>query len=75
MLIEIHASSFKKLHFKISSGKWPPFCNGLNVLKTIIIGMYWPRFDVYSYGLVGVQRQHLSFWEILNVDSLYVTYA
>ena len=31
--IEIHVFSFKKLHLKMSSGKWRPFCLGLNVLK------------------------------------------
>ena len=33
ILIEIHAFSFKKMHLKTSSGKWPPFCLGLNVLN------------------------------------------
>ena len=33
MLIKIHILSFKKMHFKWSSGKWQPFCPGLNVLK------------------------------------------
>ena len=33
MLIEIHTFSFKKIHLKMSSGKWRPFCPGLNVLK------------------------------------------
>ena len=33
MLIEIHTFSFKKIHLKMSSGKWRPFCLGLNVLK------------------------------------------
>ena len=33
ILIEIHAFSFKKINLKISSGKWWPFCLGLNVLK------------------------------------------
>ena len=32
MLIEIHTFSFKKIHLKMSSGKWRPFCLGLNVL-------------------------------------------
>ena len=31
-LIEIHTFSFKKMHLKMSSGKWRPFCLGLNVL-------------------------------------------
>ena len=32
-LIEIQTLSFKKIHFKMSSGKWRPFCLGLNVLR------------------------------------------
>ena len=32
MLIEVHAFSFKKINLKMSSGKWRPFCLGLNVL-------------------------------------------
>ena len=32
ILIEIHTFSFKRMHFKVSSGKWRPFCLGLNVL-------------------------------------------
>ena len=33
ILIEIDIFSFQKIHLKISSGKWPPFCLGINVLK------------------------------------------
>ena len=32
MLIEIHTFSFNKIHLKMSSGRWRPFCLGLNVL-------------------------------------------
>ena len=31
---EIHTFSFKKMHLKMSSAKWRPFCLGLNVLMT-----------------------------------------
>ena len=34
-LSEIRAFSFKKMHLKMSSAKWRPFCLGLNVLKLI----------------------------------------
>ena len=34
ILIEIFTFSFKKMHFKMSSGKWRPFCLSLNVLTT-----------------------------------------
>ena len=36
ILIEIHIFAFKKMHFKRSSGKWRPFCPGLNVLNVHI---------------------------------------
>ena len=32
ILIEIHVFSFKKMHLKMSSAKWRPYCLGLNVL-------------------------------------------
>ena len=35
ILIEIHSFSFKKMHLKMSSGKWWPFCLGLNVLNRL----------------------------------------
>ena len=33
ILSEIHTYSFKKMHLKMSSAKWRPFCFGLNVLS------------------------------------------
>ena len=33
ILIEIRALFFKKIYLKMSSGKWRPFCLGLNVLS------------------------------------------
>ena len=32
ILIKIYRVSSKKMHLKMSSGKWRPFCFGLNVL-------------------------------------------
>ena len=32
ILIKVFTFSFKKMHVKMSSGKWRPFCLGLNVL-------------------------------------------
>ena len=34
ILSEIHAFSLKKMHSKMASAKWRPFCLGLNVLNT-----------------------------------------
>ena len=36
ILSEIPAFSFKKMHLKISSAKWRPFCLGLNVLTSSV---------------------------------------
>ena len=33
ILIEIYTFSFKKMHLEMSSGKWRPFCLGLNVSR------------------------------------------
>ena len=48
ILIEIHTFSFKKMHVKMSSGKWRPFCLGLNVLIT------WERFPHYCAYIRGI---------------------
>ena len=37
-LIEIHISFFKKMHLKMSSGKWRPFCLGLKMsIDTVVV--------------------------------------
>ena len=36
ILSEIHTFSFKKMHLKMTSAKWRPFCLGLNVLNVIL---------------------------------------
>ena len=35
ILSEIHTFKFTKMHWKMSSGRWRPFCLGLNVLKSV----------------------------------------
>ena len=37
ILSEIHKFSFRKIHFKMSSGKWRPSCFGLNVLIHVLM--------------------------------------
>ena len=42
IIIEIHTFSFKKIHSKMSSAKWQPFCICLNVLRPTLFHMkYW----------------------------------
>ena len=49
ILIEIHAFSFKKMHLKMSSGKWQPSCLGLNVLFIIVGDNEMTMFDTYVF--------------------------
>ena len=37
ILSGIHIFSFKKMHLKMPSGKWRPFCLGLNVFSAVCI--------------------------------------
>ena len=55
ILIEIYTFSFKKMHLKVSSGKWRPSCLGLNVLiircatkchTVAFLGAYWHSWGV-----------------------------
>ena len=53
--IKIHNFSFMKMYMKMSSGKWRPFCLGLNVLtfqKTVPIQKIEPRYHEISYILL-----------------------
>ena len=51
MLIEIHTFSFKKIHLKMSSRKWWPFCLGLNVLTSMRFTGILFRNDVNHYNM------------------------
>ena len=78
ILIEIHTFSFKKMHLKMSSGKWRPCCLGLNVLIrpkiqpvsmettssqfTILTDPYWPE-------IISTSVQHIF------SASLYLKYS
>ena len=44
ILIEMHTFSFKKMKMKMSSGKWRPFCLGLNVLTPVVCVIDSPIF-------------------------------
>ena len=51
ILIAIEAFSFRKMHLKISSAKWRPFCLGLNVLTCLTT--YKPQGWVFTDWLLG----------------------
>ena len=44
IVIKIQTFSFKKMHFKMSFGKWRPSCLGLNVLKNSAQQGFWKNF-------------------------------
>ena len=52
ILIKIHTFSFRKMHLKMSSGKWQPFCLALNVLTDDVCGIIWGGF--YKNGLTWI---------------------
>ena len=58
MLIEIHTFSFQKIHLKMSSGKWRPFCLGLNVLS---IGS---DNDLSSAPLKPLLEPMVTYWQV-----------
>ena len=46
--IKIHTFSFKEIRFKMSSGKWRPFCLSLNVLTCN--SDLWKRYEWHNEG-------------------------
>ena len=53
ILIGIQTFSFKKMHLKMSSAKWRPFCLGLNVL-TWHTRHTWANFIyIYNVNFIG----------------------
>ena len=53
ILIEIHTFSFMKMHLKMSSAKWRPFCLGLNVLKRFqtFVGCLFSQVYVWEHAI------------------------
>ena len=49
ILIEVQAFSFKKMHLKMSSAKWRPFCLGLNVLMYELPCISCVCFDIHVF--------------------------
>ena len=60
ILIRIHKFSFKKMHLKISSGKWRPFCLGLAVFI---------MYKKISYPNVSLSRRRGNWWTALYKSS------
>ena len=66
VLSEISTFSFKKMHLKMSSGKWPPFCLGLNVLNIFII----QSFEIQTFSF---KQLHLNML-FANIQPFWLTH-
>ena len=47
--VDIHTFSLKKIHFKMSSGKWRLFCLGLNVLSSETLLLFVTSFFKFEF--------------------------
>ena len=65
IVINIQIFSFKKMHLKMSSAKWRPFCLGLNVLTHQALKT-WPilcrHFSYFSWMKMQATTQYLNQW-------------
>ena len=74
ILIEIHTFLFKKMHLKMSSGKWRPFCSGLNVLNMKWIVQFTPNNWIWflcphasvQRVIIGLSHYRNRCWLVVN---------
>ena len=62
IVIEIYSLSFKKMHLNMSSGKWRPFCSGLNVLIETLARGHLAMFDLFIFNQEVGARMANSLW-------------
>ena len=67
ILIEIHTFLLKKIHLKMLSGKWRPFCVGLNVLNS------WHHFSIHGQGIIAKCKYILLFPQNDLTHAGYIT--
>ena len=63
ILIGIHTLSFKKIHLKMSSAKWRPFCLGLNVLTIQVLK---PEYSEITESIPWLMGCLFSLWKWQN---------
>ena len=76
----IHTFSFKKMHLKMSSGKWRPSCLGLNVLTEgysnidSLMGSYWLRHMIIDSAKYCMERSiMLTHWGRDKMAAIFQT--
>ena len=65
IVIEMYIFSFKKMHLKISSGKWRPCCLGLNVLKIVMLPCQ--EADVFRNGNLWCVKTYWKSYDKIHV--------
>ena len=68
ILSEIHTFSFKKMHLKMSSAKWRPFCLGLNVLNLL----NEPEWHTYLTGCVTTAKLMKLWWRLPDIHACQI---
>ena len=67
ILIEIPTFSFRKIHLTMSSGRWWPFCRGLNVLISVLGN----RATMTGEWNIILQKEHVWTLPALGVKTWY----
>ena len=79
ILIKIHTFSFKKMHLKMSSAKWRPFCFGLNLLTKLLRLQNNPSYKhklsrnsngLMDLGHYGIEIECLIVWKYRSVNCM-----
>ena len=77
ILIEIDSFSFNKIHMKMSSAKWRPFCLGLNVLNLVPETrrrLHLGYDDILDGTMVLIPLEYtLTHWGRDKMDAIYQT--
>ena len=59
ILIGFKLFSFRKMHWKMLSGKWQPFCLGLNVLSSMAaVATVLPKYSLYWTSFIPIYYIH-----------------
>ena len=72
ILVEILIFSFKKMHLKMSSGKWRPSCLGLNVLNSRTFHGKKAHFSNNIESLSGALQMHYSVLKKLPIHQIKI---
>ena len=73
VLIKIHIFSLKKMHLKMSSGKWWPLCLGLNVLIVSLLTQDSHYDIMIKADSINVVANHVD-WQIIATLPICMIY-